>query len=141
MNVLLVASDRRLGGAIADRLEADGHELMWCPGPKPPDMVCGASRGICPLSADATVAVIDGRLASDLKRTGMPSWRLARYYRRQGIPVVALMGEPELIELDADPNASVLPRDVHPDVIAQEVNRLGRLPRRERALTIEIRTA
>jgi hypothetical protein len=91
--VLLVSTEDRVCDPIADSLEAEGYEVMWCPGPRCPTFDCPGGRGDrCALAVGADVVVLDGWLAGDVARKGPPSWHLASFYRAQQIPVVYLVG-------------------------------------------------
>jgi len=81
------------GDEIADELERRGHDVMLCPGPQPPRLTCPGARGErCPLTTATDVVVLDGWLAPDELRRGVPYWHLALYYHGQGLPVVVLVG-------------------------------------------------
>ena len=113
--VLLVMSDVPRGDAVADELEDRGHEVFMCPGPQPPGFVCaGARNQRCVLAANADVVILDGWLASEEHRRGVPYWHLARYYQAQGLPVVVLVGNealpgpvPDKTMISLDRNAEV----------------------------------
>ena len=124
--VLLVASDVVTGTPIADELGSAGYDVMWCRGPAKPDFVCAAGkRGRCPLTGSASVAVVDGWLASDEQRAGIPSWTLAAYYREHGIPVVALVGPNGFPFGGYDTGLIRLPRDAAPDEVVTAVQMLA----------------
>jgi hypothetical protein len=110
--VLVVASDIDVGFRASERLEDEGHEVSWCPGPRSPRFTClGGCGRYCPLAGAADVVVLDGWLDSDLYRRGVPSWHLLRYYRERGLPVVALIGPDGLPGPLNDDGVVALPRD------------------------------
>lgn len=123
--VLLVTRDEAIGDAIGDRLEGQGHEVMWCPGPHAPSYLCSGGRGErCGLAATADVVVLDGWLASDEARRGAPSWHLLLYYRNQNVPVVALVGPDGLPGPLRDASVVALPRDTDPAEVVAAVRSL-----------------
>lgn len=128
-NVLLVARDIEVGEAIVDDLVSAGYEVTWCPGPREPKFVCVAVRlAPCPLTAPADVVVVDGWLASDEARTGIPSWHLIRYYRKLGAPVVALVGPNGLPGPINDDGLVALDRDTAPEGIQRAIESLLKRP-------------
>ena len=89
--VLVVEQDRELRDRMGGWLEADGHEVLACPGPSHPDYTCVVGRGSpCTLADAADVVVLDLWLASDRMLLGTSSKQLLRYYVSTGRPVVAL---------------------------------------------------
>ena len=123
--ILLVSSDRGVGTPIADGLAEAGYEVMWCRGPQKPTFVCAAARGRrCPLTAAATVAVVDGWLESDENECGIPSWELAAYYHDLGIPVIALVGPNGFPSGGPEAGLLRLPRDTDADEIVTAVQML-----------------
>jgi hypothetical protein len=124
--ILLVASDVVTGTPIADELGSAGYDVMWCRGPSKPGFVCAAGkRGRCPITSSAEVAVVDGWLASDEQRAGIPSWSVAAYYRQHGIPVVALVGPNGFPFGGSDTGLIRLPRDAALDEIVTAVKLLA----------------
>ena len=91
--VLIVAADAEVGARAQAVAELDGHDVVWCGGPRRPTFLCaGAREDRCPLTDCADLVVVDGWLESDGARCGLPSWHLIRYYRNFGLPVLALVG-------------------------------------------------
>jgi DNA-binding response OmpR family regulator len=89
--VLVVENDPQLRDRIGRWLEAEGLEVVACPGPSHPDYRCIAGRGIpCPLAETAGAVVLDLWLASDRTLQGTSSDELLAYYLETGKPVVAL---------------------------------------------------
>ncbi len=92
-HVLVVAADAEVGARAQATAELDGHEVTWCGGPHRPTYVCAGGReGRCPITVNVDAVIVDGWLESDELRCGVPSWHLVRYYRKFGIPVLALVG-------------------------------------------------
>lgn len=122
---LVVTGDESIGDPIADALEAEGFEVMWCPGPHEPFFLCaGAHDRHCPLAACADVVVLDGWLASDRLRRGVPSWHLLLYYRNHDVPVVALVGPDGLPASRTDAGVAALPRQAAMDEVVGAVHAL-----------------
>jgi hypothetical protein len=91
--ILVVAADIGVGARAQAVAESDGHEVVWCGGPARPTFVCAGGRGDhCPLTERVDAVIVDGWLDSDAGRCGVPSTHLILYYRRLGIPVLALVG-------------------------------------------------
>lgn len=112
---------------IWDRLDADGYEVRWCPGPQAPTFVCAGGRDQrCPLPCKSDAVVLDCWLDSDLERAGTPSWHLLRYYHRLGLPVVALVGPDGLPGSLPSEGVVTLRRDATPEEISQAVRSLVR---------------
>jgi hypothetical protein len=112
---------------IWDRLDADGYEVRWCPGPQAPTFVCAGGRGQrCPLPCKSDAVVLDCWLDSDLERAGTPSWHLLCYYHRLGLPVVALVGPDGLPGSVPSEGVVTLRRDATPEEISQAVRSLVR---------------
>lgn len=89
--VLLVVSSKDKREELGARLEARGIDVMICGGPRAPTYECLATRDEhCPLAAACDTVVLDCDLDSDAAMRGTPSWLLAEYYTRLGLPVVAL---------------------------------------------------
>lgn len=64
---------------------------------------------MCPLAHGVDVVVLDGWLAADEARRGVPAWHLLLYYRGLGVPVVFLVGA-EKPPCRPDDATRVLPR-------------------------------
>jgi hypothetical protein len=93
--VLLVEADVVERELIASALDADGFEVLTCPGPTEPDYTCvGGRTGTCPLVDEAAVVVLDMRLDSEAVMTGTPAEELLGLYLTSGRPVVALGSRP-----------------------------------------------
>lgn len=91
--VLVVHQDREAREQIVEGLEAQGYQVLGCPGPGPPDYTCVGGRGLrCPLAALADAVVLDLFLAGDVMVEGTTARELLSYYRGLGKPVVALTG-------------------------------------------------
>ncbi|HYZ91075.1 MAG TPA: hypothetical protein VFA34_01625 [Actinomycetota bacterium] len=130
--ILLVSRDRKIGSELAGEFERTGHELRWCPGPGAPVYVCAAGRGgRCALSRETDVVVLDGWLASDEVRQGLPSWHLLLYYRGLGIPVVFLEGPDGLPHHMLDRGVVALPRRSPPLAVAAAIESVLTCPARE----------
>jgi hypothetical protein len=124
--VLVVADDPAVGDPVRWELEADGFDVVHCWGPRPPDFVCAGVRcSSCALAESADVIVLDGWLASDVERMGVPSWHLLRFYRELGMRVVALRGPNGWPGPIDDPLVSTLGRDAAPADIARAVASLA----------------
>jgi hypothetical protein len=124
--VLVVASDSAVGDPVRWQLESSGFDVVRCWGPRPPDFVCAGVRcSRCALAERADVIVLDGWLASDVERMGVPSWHLLRFYRDLGIPVVALLGPDGLPGPLNDPVVSTLDRDADPAEVVRAVAALS----------------
>jgi hypothetical protein len=112
---------------IWDRLETDGYDVRWCPGPQAPLFVCAGGRGQrCPLPCKSDAVVLDCWLDSDLERAGTPSWHLLRYYLELGLPVVALVGPDGLPGSPPEHGVVTLRRDASPEEISQAVRSVVR---------------
>ncbi len=91
--VLVVAADAEVGARAEAMAAVEGHKVVWCGGPRRPTFVCAGGRGDhCPLTERVDAVIVDGWLDSDAERCGVPSTNLVLYYRRLGIPVLALVG-------------------------------------------------
>jgi CheY-like chemotaxis protein len=94
--VLVVEHDPELRDGIGAWLEAEGHEVMACPGPSAPDYGCvGERRGSCPLATAADAVVLDLWLAGDRELVGTGAMELLARYLTLGRPVVALAARAE----------------------------------------------
>jgi CheY-like chemotaxis protein len=92
--VLVVQSDLDDRDLIESWLEAEGYEVLGCPGPTRPDYTCVGSRTQrCPLAEEADVVVLDLVLESDIAMEGTPAEMLLQYYTWAGKKVIALRGE------------------------------------------------
>ncbi len=90
-SILIVAPDDETRRRWADWLEADGPDVMACPGPREPAFTClGGQDQRCPLAHGADLVVLDLNLASDEAMEGTPSWQLLLYYLDHGCDVVAV---------------------------------------------------
>lgn len=89
--VLLVepdADDRDRYGAW---LEAEGYEIVLCPGPRSPRYRCiGDSTGSCALATGADVVVLDAEIDSEISYEGTTAGGLVQLYAALGKPVVVL---------------------------------------------------
>lgn len=134
--VVFICRDPAIGEPIAREIEEHAFDVTWCPGPQPPDCVCGGIRHEhCPLPAEADAVVLDGWLESDALRAGTPSWHLLLFYRSLKLPVVVLIGPDGLPGPLRDPNVEALPRTTTPRTVAEAVERAirrGRIPARRR---------
>jgi hypothetical protein len=118
--VLVVASDPDVGARVEAVAERDGHEVVWCGGPRRPRYVCAGGQGRhCALTDGVALVVVDGWLESDIARCGTPSWHLIGYYRGLGIPVLALVGPDGLPGPLADYGTQAIPRDADPQLVRQ----------------------
>ena len=123
--VLIVADDANVAIPLSEELEAHGFDVARCWGPRPPDFVCGGARcGTCALAERADVVVVDGWLASDAARSGVPSDHLVMLYRSMGLPVVALEGPNGSPGPVTSADMVVLSRDASTTAIATAVERL-----------------
>jgi len=124
---LIVSADRSKRDEIGERLEAAGYSVMECPGPLAPRFVCmGVRCEACPLVDAVDVVVVDGWLASDEQRQGVPSWHLARLYWAAGLPVVFLVGPDGLQAGITNDRLIAVPRSSDPDTIAGRADALRR---------------
>jgi len=125
--VLLVSNEMSgVTSVIWDRLELDGFEVRWCPGPMGPGFVCAGGRGdYCALPCRSDVVVLDCWLDSDIARRGTPSWHLLGYYVDLGLPVVALIGPDGLRGTFPHDRVVTLPRDATPQEISIAVASLA----------------
>jgi hypothetical protein len=118
--VLIVTPARTIWAPLARALDAEGYEVIVCPGPQPPSFTCiGAKRDRCSLSRGVAGVVIDGWLASDEGRKGVPSWHLVLHYRQLGLPVVVLLGPDGLPGPVRDEGIRTLSRDAEPDEVCE----------------------
>jgi DNA-binding response OmpR family regulator len=125
--VLIVSADRSKRDEIGRCLEAEGYDVTTCPGPLAPRYVCvGARLNRCPLVETADVAVVDGWLASDEVRSGVPSWHLARMYWGAGLPVVFLVGPDGLPAGVTNDRLVAVARSSDPHIIAGLTDALRR---------------
>ena len=89
--VLLVEPDSADRERFGSWLESAGIDPINCPGPHTPDFRClGTSNAGCPLVDLADVAVLDVRRLPGASTTGLPGWRLIRYYLEHGKPLVVI---------------------------------------------------
>lgn len=127
VSVLVVeedADERRRIGAI---FEAEGFDVVACPGPQEPDYTCLGGRGLpCPLTRDADVVVLDLRLASDEMLQGTTGWQLLLYYVESGKRIVALSGEEDSVHPLADDQVSVIKRPAGSESLLSAVRDLVR---------------
>lgn len=123
--VVVVADETSVGAPLCSGLEAAGFDSVRCWGPRPPDYVCGgAACGSCALAERADAIVLDGWLASDAARTGVPSQHLLLMYRSMGVPVVALEGPNSFPGPLDDSGVTFLSRDASPEEVAHAVSDL-----------------
>ena len=101
--VLLIRGADEGRDLMGSWLEAEGYDVMVCPGPGAPDYTCvGERTGRCPLAEAADVVVLDGRLESGEVPDGTSPYDLLALYRSLDRPVLVLEGEIEVADLLAD---------------------------------------
>jgi len=89
--VLIVEPDTVERELFGGALEAEGFQVLSCPGPTEPDYTCvGGRSGACPLVGEAAVVVLDMGLDSEALMTGTAAEELLGLYLTAGRPVVAL---------------------------------------------------
>lgn len=109
--VLVVNDDPIDREQIAGWIEAEGFEVIACPGPREPGYICLGGRGVeCPLANEADVVVLDMHLASDEVMEGTPGWDLLLFYMARGANVVALSGVEDPVHPRVDRGVAVLQR-------------------------------
>ena len=125
--VLLVSSDDRLRTEVSGWLEAAGHDVMSCPGPRHPRHSCVGVRGeSCALERGAEVCVLDldpagGQLVDRSNRA-----ELLRLYSEGGRPVVVLVDGDDRPELEPRGGVVFLDRTIDPGALASTVRDLTR---------------
>lgn len=119
-SVLLVEADAAERRRLGEALEADGFEVVECPGPAESDGACvGTRTGTCPLLTDVDVVVLDMQLEGDDVEFRATSEELLNLYLGSGRPVVTLgldgrrLDEGGLLRLRRSPDANELVRGVH----------------------------
>jgi hypothetical protein len=122
--VLVVEADAVERDRFGTALEAEGFDVLTCPGPTEPDYTCvGARDGACPLVEDAAVVVLDMSLDSEALMTGTPAEELLGLYLTSGRPVVVLGSRPgpgiegQLVRIRRHPEGAALVaavRELHP---------------------------
>jgi CheY-like chemotaxis protein len=101
--VLLVGSVDEGRDLMCSWLEANGFDVMTCPGPVGPGYVCvGERTGRCPLAEAADVVVLDARLESGEVPDGTSPYDLLALYRSLDRPVLVLDGDDEVKGLVED---------------------------------------
>lgn len=115
----MVEADRAERGRLSSWLERDGFEVLVCPGPSEPDYTCVGSRaGVCPLTAEASVVVLDMSLKSEAVVMGTAAEELLGLYLVAGRNVVVLGSHPggevpgQLVRLRRHPEREELLRAV-----------------------------
>ena len=123
--VLVVEPNARAQGWEAGWLDDAGFEVMTCPGPSAPGYRCIASTaGSCTLAESADAIVLDMFLASDLVGAGTPAWELLLFYRRLGVPVVAVVGDEDPFTPIGDDGVVVLRRPAERHQLIEAIRRL-----------------
>lgn len=108
---LVVSEDSGLLESLTQWLEADGIEVMDCPGPRAPHFSCIGLRGEpCPLVGGADVVLLDlhpepGQLIDRTGRAGLVS-----YYRQRGRHLVAMVDAANTLELPGTDGVAVVER-------------------------------
>lgn len=93
--VLLVEADADERERFGAWLEDAGFRVITCTGPTEPDYTCiGARNGACPLTAGASVVVLDMSTRSEGVAMGTASEDLLGLYLLAGARVVALGSHP-----------------------------------------------
>jgi hypothetical protein len=101
--VLLIRGADEGRDLMGSWLEAEGYDVMVCPGPGAPVYTCvGERTGRCPLAEAADVVVLDGRLESGEVPDGTSPYDLLALYRSLDRPVLVLEGDIEVADLLAD---------------------------------------
>lgn len=91
MVVLVVEADPPVRARIGRWLEAEGYEVLSCPGPMPPEYTCVIARERrCALAAAADLVVLDTWLESSDVMEGTPPDELLAAYLALDLPVVLL---------------------------------------------------
>jgi hypothetical protein len=89
--VLLVESDPDDRDRYGTWLEAEGMEVIACPGPSGPEYTCLGSRtGACPLASKADAVILDAALPGDVFAEGASASDLVTLYTSLGKPVIGL---------------------------------------------------
>ena len=89
--VLLVESDPNDRDRYGTWLEAEGMEVIACPGPSGPEYTClGRRTGACPLASKADVVILDAALPGDVFAEGASASDLVTLYTSVGKPVIGL---------------------------------------------------
>jgi hypothetical protein len=89
--VLLVRRDDEGRDLMGSWLEANGFDVMMCPGPAGPGYVCvGERTGRCPLAEAADVVAIDAGIESGDVPDGTSPYDLMALYRSLGLPVLVM---------------------------------------------------
>jgi CheY-like chemotaxis protein len=109
--VLVVEHDAETREEIAGWLEAEGMEVLVCPGPAEPDYSCLGGRGErCPLAEAVDLVVCDMSLAPEEALRGVPSWVILLYYVERGKRVIALSGGGDAVHPLEDQQVRVVMR-------------------------------
>lgn len=92
--VLVVEADPRMRSQVATWLEAEGYQVLSCPGPTGPDYTCVMGRcRRCALAEAANLVVLDTGLDSNSVMEGTPPDELLAGYLALDLPVVVLQRE------------------------------------------------
>ena len=123
--VLVVARTPEARRSLGSWLEAEGEDVLACPGPGAPDYTCIGSRSErCVLAEAADIVVIDLELAGDVAMAGTPGWQLLLYYVSLGKKVVAIVGSEDPVRPTADDQVAVVRRPAEPREILDAVRAL-----------------
>ena len=119
--VLLIESDPGIREGLGAALEAEGHEVISCPGPTAPDYTCiGGRDGYCPLVERADVVVLDPWLAGEVHGIGTTAQALIDVYVRSGRTVL-LLGSATWVEPFAEGHLVCLGDRPRPDEVVMAV--------------------
>lgn len=89
--MLVVEADPPVRSRIGGWLEAEGYEVLSCPGPMPPGYTCVIARERrCVLAEAADLVVLDTWLESSDAMEGTPPDELLAAYLALDLPVVLL---------------------------------------------------
>jgi|GEM_PF-3569611 len=125
--VLLVSSDEGLRTDVSGWLEAAGHDVMCCPGPRHPQYSCIGVRGeSCALERAAEVCILDLHPDGDELVDRTTRAELVRLYSEGGRPVVVLVDGEDSLDFQPLPGAVMLDRTVDPGTLASVLGDLTR---------------
>ena len=107
--VLIVEHDGETRDRKGRWFERGGYEVLACPGPSSPSLMCvGSEGGPCPLVDGSDLVVLSLWLQSDSMMAGTSSLELLMYYISTGKPIVALSHGPDATHLFMEERLAVL---------------------------------
>ena len=126
-HVLLVSSDEGLRSDMSGWLEAAGHDVMSCPGPRHPRYSCVGLHGeSCALERAAEVCIVDLHPVGDELVDRSSRVELVRLYGEGGRPVVVLVDGADSLDLELLGGVVTLDRTVDPRTLVSIVSDLTR---------------